>query len=146
MLLDWVIVSLIMYAIIRVSLWLGLEIDSFIMKNLFHIEIEAKNLNETKIEFLKILFGFIPTIYFALMTYITNGQSIGKKILGIKIVSIYHHRLSLWHCIERSLGYIASTFELGLGFLQAFWNPNRMTLHDKIAETVVIKTRITKNK
>ena len=42
---------------------------------------------------------------------------------------------------KRSLGYIASTLEAGLGFLQVFWNPNKMTLHDKIGETVVINIR-----
>jgi uncharacterized RDD family membrane protein YckC len=146
MLIDFVVITLIFYAIGSLSEWLGLEIDKVTMNNLFHFEIEAKNYSENEIELIKILFGFIPTIYFTLTTFITNGQSIGKKILKIKIISIYHHRLNLWHCIERSLGYIASTLELGLGFIQAFWNPNRMTLHDKIAETVVINTRVTKNK
>jgi uncharacterized RDD family membrane protein YckC len=140
MLIDFVVFVLIFYAIDKLSEWLGLEIDKITIKNLFHIEIEAKNYSEIEIKLLKILLGFIPTIYFTLSTFITNGQSIGKKILKIKIVSIYHHRLNLWHCIERSLGYIVSTLELGLGFIQIFWNPNRMTLHDKIAETVVIKT------
>jgi uncharacterized RDD family membrane protein YckC len=144
MLIDLVIVFLIFNAIIEVSVWLGLKIDSFEWKNFSHVEIESKNYSENEINLIKIFFGFIPTIYFSLTTYITNGQSIGKKILWIKIVSIYHHRLNLWCCIERSLGYIASTLELGIGFLQIFWNSNRMTLHDKIAETTVIKTRKTK--
>jgi len=40
-------------------------------------------------------------------------------------------------------GYVASTLELGIGFYQVFWNPNRMTLHDRIAElTIDIKTRV----
>jgi hypothetical protein len=37
------------------------------------------------------------------------------------------------------LGYFASAFEFGFGFFQAFWNPNRMALHDKIGETIVIE-------
>jgi uncharacterized RDD family membrane protein YckC len=102
-------------------------------------------MSENKVLILKTFLGFVPTIYFVLTTYFTNGQSIGKKILGIKIISIYHHRIGLWHCIERSLGYVASTLELGIGFFQVFWNPNRMTLHDKIGETMVIKTRVKKN-
>ena len=141
MLIDFVVISCIFLALARLSYWLGLKIDNITMKNLFHIEIEAKKYSENKVQLLKILFGFIPTIYFTLTTFITNGQSIGKKILRIKIVSFYHRRLNLWLCVERSLGYIASTLELGLGFIQIFWNPNRMTLHDKIAETVVIKTQ-----
>jgi uncharacterized RDD family membrane protein YckC len=103
-------------------------------------------MSENKILFIKTCLGFVPIIYFAVSNYITNGQSIGKKIAGIKIISVYHPRISLWHCIERSLGYVASTLEFGIGFYQAFWNPNRMTLHDRIAETIVIKSRIKKNK
>jgi uncharacterized RDD family membrane protein YckC len=103
-------------------------------------------MSEKKILFIKTCLGFVPILYFAISNYITNGQSFGKKILGIKIISIYHHRIGLWHCIERSLGYVASTLELGIGFYQVFWNPNRMTLHDRIAETIVIKTRVIKKK
>jgi len=103
-------------------------------------------MSEEKISVFKTFLGFVPIIYFGFITYFTNGQSIGKKIVGIKIISIYHHRIGLWHCIERSLGYVASTLELGIGFYQVFWNPNRMTLHDRIAETIVIKSRLKKKK
>jgi uncharacterized RDD family membrane protein YckC len=148
MMIDLIIVGLIMIMTSIVFFWFGPEIDihgdNFIqdlIKMKLHFVIKSNNLNEHEINLIKIIFGFIPTIYFSLMTYFTNGQSIGKKIFGIKIVSVYHDRLNIWHCMERSLGYIASCLELGLGFLQIFWNPNRMTLHDKIGETVVIKIR-----
>jgi uncharacterized RDD family membrane protein YckC len=143
LLIDFVVVALIFYAMDKLFERLGLGIDKIIIKNLFHIEIETKNYSEFGNKILTVIFGFIPTLYFTLTTYFTNGQSLGKKIVRIKIVSIYHHRLNLWHCIERSLGYIASTLELGLGFIQTFWNPNHMALHDKIAETVVIRTQKT---
>lgn len=144
-LIDFVIIFFIFYLIDKIFDWVGFGITKINLTNIFHIDIEAKNMSENKILILKTFLGFVPTIYFVLTTYFTNGQSIGKKILGIKIISIYHHRIGLWHCIERSLGYVASTLELGIGFFQVFWNPNRMTLHDKIAETIVIKTRVKKN-
>jgi uncharacterized RDD family membrane protein YckC len=134
------------YLIGKLFDWIGLGITNINLTNFFHIDIEAKNMSEQEIQVFKTCLGFVPIIYFVITTYITNGQSIGKKILGIKIISIYHHRIGLWHCIERSLGYVASTLELGIGFYQVFWNPNRMTLHDKIAETIVIKTRVKKKK
>lgn len=84
---------------------------------------------------------FLPTIYFALLNYFTNGKTIGKSIMRIRIVSLYHPRIGFWHCVERALGYTASLLELGLGFLQIFWNPNRMCLHDRIAETIVIREK-----
>ena len=146
MLIDMVIIVFIFYLIGKVFDRIGLGITNIKLINLFHIDIEAKNMSEARIQVFKTCLGFVPIIYFALITYITNGQSIGKKISGIKIISIYHHRIGLWHCIERSLGYVASTLELMIGFYQVFWNPNRMTLHDRIAETIVIKTRVKKKK
>jgi len=146
MLIDVAIIVFLFILIGKVFDWIGLGITNIKLVNIFHIEIEAKNMSETKIQVFKTCLGFVPIIYFALITYITNGQSIGKKIAGIKIVSVYHHRIGLWHCIERSLGYVASTLELMFGFYQVFWNPNRMALHDKIAETIVIKTRTKKKK
>jgi len=49
-----------------------------------------------------------------------------------------HERLNLWHSIERALGYGASMLEFGFGFLQYFIHPNCQTVHDRIAETIVV--------
>jgi len=78
-------------------------------------------------------------VYFAFWTYVTNGRTPGKWIFGIRVVSLVHKHLSIWHSIERALGYGASTLEFGFGFLQYFFYPNRRTLHDRIAETVVVR-------
>ncbi len=61
--------------------------------------------------------------------------------MRIRVVSIVHHDLSLWHCVERALGYGASALELGFGFLQYFIHPNRRTVHDRIAETIVVREK-----
>jgi uncharacterized RDD family membrane protein YckC len=76
--------------------------------------------------------------YVGLWTYFGRGQTIGKKLLGIRVVSLAHERLTLWHSIERSLGYAASFLEGGFGFIQYFFNPNCQTVHDRIAETIVV--------
>lgn len=78
-------------------------------------------------------------VYFGLSTYLGNGQTIGKRLLGIRVVSLVHKRMSLWHSFERALGYGASALEFGFGFMQYFIHPNRRTVHDRIAETIVIK-------
>jgi uncharacterized RDD family membrane protein YckC len=93
-------------------------------------------------EFLKIIFKLlIPVLYFGLITWFTNGYTFGKRILRIRIVSTNHKHLTLWHSIERSLGYYASSLEFGFGFLQYFIDYNRRTVHDRIAETIVIKVK-----
>lgn len=78
-------------------------------------------------------------LYFGLVTYFTNGKTLGKKIMKIRVLSLSHHQISLWHAIERSLGYAASALEFGFGFIQYFIHPNRCTVHDRIAETIVVK-------
>ncbi len=78
-------------------------------------------------------------LYFGLFTYLGNGKTPGKWLLGIRVVSLAHERMSLWHSFERALGYGASALEFGFGFIQYFIHPNRRTVHDRIAETIVIK-------
>ena len=93
-------------------------------------------------EYLKIILKLlIPVLYFGLITYFTNGYTFGKRIFRIRIVSTNHKHLTLWHSIERSLGYYASSLEFGFGFLQYFIDYNRRTVHDRIAETIVINVK-----
>lgn len=117
---------------------LGFDLKNIKIESLTHFEIESEKISDLGKLVIKIILVCIPTLYFTLTTYFLNGQTIGKKIFRIRVVSLYHSKIGFWHCIERSLGYVASSLELGLGFFQAFWNPNKMTLHDKIAETIVV--------
>lgn len=78
-------------------------------------------------------------LYFGLLTYLGKGQTPGKWLLKIRVISLTHDHISLWHSVERALGYGASALELGFGFLQYFIHPNKQTVHDRIAETIVIK-------
>jgi uncharacterized RDD family membrane protein YckC len=78
-------------------------------------------------------------LYFGLFTYFGRGRTPGKRIMGIRVVSLAHERISLWHAVERALGYGASMLEFGFGFLQYFIHPNKRTVHDRIAETIVVR-------
>jgi len=77
-------------------------------------------------------------IFFSLSLYWGHGRTLGKRLMRIRVISLQHDHLSLWHCIERALGYGASAAELGFGFIQYFIHPNHQTLHDRIAETIVV--------
>jgi uncharacterized RDD family membrane protein YckC len=84
-------------------------------------------------------YSLIATVvYFGLTTYFGNGKTLGKKLLKIRVVSITHPKMTFWQSIERALGYGASILEAGFGFIQFFINPNRRTVHDRIAETIVV--------
>jgi uncharacterized RDD family membrane protein YckC len=145
-LIDWIVLIIIYFCIIILFGLFNMNITNVNVHGIFDVEIEMTNTSSYLITFLKFLFGLLPFLYFAISFYFFKGQTIGKYFLRIKVLSLYHEHLGLWHCIERSLGYFASALEFGFGYIQAFWNPNRMTLHDKIGETIVIELLVKKNK
>src|SRR5512140_803620 len=84
---------------------------------------------------------FALVVYFGVVTWLWHGRTPGKRLFGIRVVSTSHENLSFWHSVERALGYGASALEGGFGFLQFFIPPNRRTVHDRIAETIVVNEK-----
>ncbi len=84
-----------------------------------------------------LLFGF----NFILLAGRT-GQTIGKRLVGIRIVKEDHEpagyvSVILRHCV----GYVLSTAGLFLGFVWVVWDPRNQGWHDKIARTIVVLAR-----
>ncbi len=76
--------------------------------------------------------------YFAIALKLGNGQTVGKWLMKIRVISLTQDRMGWWQSIERALGYGASLLEGGFGFFQYYINRNRQTVHDRIAETIVV--------
>jgi uncharacterized RDD family membrane protein YckC len=144
--IDGIILILIYFGIVILFSLFDMNLSKLNVKGVFEVEMEMENAPSYLITILKILFGLLPVIYFTCLFYFWKGRTLGKYLLRLRVFSLYHEHLGLWHCIERSLGYFASALEFGFGFIQAFWNPNRMTLHDKIGETIVIELPRKKHK
>jgi uncharacterized RDD family membrane protein YckC len=83
----------------------------------------------------------VVVLYWGLGNYFFNGQTPGKWVARTRAVSLTGKRLGLWQSMERALGYGAALLEAGLGFLQIFWDRNRMCAQDRLAETIVIDVR-----
>jgi uncharacterized RDD family membrane protein YckC len=81
------------------------------------------------------------TMYFAVMLKLGKGQTPGKKVMKVRVVSLTHGEISWWQSIERGLGYGASLLEGGFGFVQFFFARNQQCVHDRIAETIVVDER-----
>ena len=79
-------------------------------------------------------------LYFAVSHFWGNGQTLSKRLFRIRVVSTERARLTFWNCVQRALGYGASTLT-GLGFFQVMWKPNRRAAHDIMTETIVIDER-----
>lgn len=75
--------------------------------------------------------------YFLFFFTIT-GQTIGKRVLGLRVVTVSGGRLSLGRAALRLAGYILSAAPLYLGFLAMLVDDRRRTWHDRIAGSAVI--------
>src|ERR1017187_4093664 len=83
----------------------------------------------------------VMVLYWGLANYFGNGQTPGKWVARTRVLSVTSEHLGLWQSVERGLGYGAAVLELGLGFLQFFWDRNRMCAQDRLAETIVIDVK-----
>ncbi|HTX88845.1 MAG TPA: RDD family protein [Bacteroidales bacterium] len=138
-LIDWIILILVYFGLIILFACFNMNLTTLNVHSMFDVEIVMTNTPAFVITILKIFLGLLPVLYFTLWFRGRRGQTPGKFLVRIRVISLYHERIGLWHSIERSLGYFASALEFGFGFIQAFWNANRMSLHDKIGETVVVR-------
>lgn len=67
------------------------------------------------------------------------GATVGKMYAKIRVVdSVSMGRVSLVGAIIRSIGRILSEMFFYIGFILAYYTPQRQTLQDKLAKTVVI--------
>ena len=87
----------------------------------------------------KALSGFLFYLYFVLSTYLTNGQSLGKMITGIRIIHPDEPRLSLTTVVIREgfCRFIQTTFLL-LYIITAF-SERKQNLGDFLSGTFVVK-------
>jgi uncharacterized RDD family membrane protein YckC len=84
----------------------------------------------------------IPFIYFV-WPYARGGATPGKRLFGIRVVSLDGSPLNWRKVICRTRGYIPSTIFLYLGFLWALWDSNKQAWHDKVASTIVVPNSVT---
>lgn len=88
-----------------------------------------------------LIFGW-GTVYLTLFLALWQGRTPGKKAMGLRVVRLNGQPLGLYMSLERAGGYMAGLATGLLGFAQMWWDPNRQAIHDKIAETVVIRERM----
>ena len=80
----------------------------------------------------------IPFLVFALPLRVWGGQTVGKKILGIKVVDNLGSALSWGQCVVRPILYLLSMVGL-LGFLWSLWDREKRCWHDFMAHTHVVR-------
>lgn len=90
----------------------------------------------TIIYMILILFQFLYYGYF----WSTNGQSPGKKLMGVMVVQKDGGSMSFVKAgLRGTLGYWISGLIFGLGFIWAIFDADNETWHDKIFGTRVVR-------
>jgi hypothetical protein len=79
--------------------------------------------------------------YFSLLPFWWNGQTLGKRLFGLRVVELTGKPLGLVTCFGRYGGYAAGLATGGMGLLQVLWDPNRQAVEDKLVHTVVVDLR-----
>jgi uncharacterized RDD family membrane protein YckC len=70
----------------------------------------------------------------------TTGRSIGKKALGIRLISeVTGQPAGTGTALARDLAHIVDRLPLNLGFLWPLWDEKKQTFSDKIVGTLVIR-------
>ena len=85
-------------------------------------------------------FGFgWASLYLTVMLSWWKGQTIGKRLLGIRVLRLDGEPITWWVAFERAGGYAAGFATGLLGFAQVYWDSNRQAIHDRIVGTVVVR-------
>lgn len=87
------------------------------------------------------LFGFVIAFgYYLLLEGLWDGQTVGKKLLNIKVVKESGHPIDLGDSVIRNLLRIVDgLFYYAVGFVFMASSDKRMRLGDRVANTVVVK-------
>ncbi|MEW6731617.1 MAG: RDD family protein [Acidobacteriota bacterium] len=89
---------------------------------------------------LLVTLGYLGGNFFALAS--RNGQTLGKRLLGIRIITTDQRRVTMRHIVLRHLlGYPISLAVFALGFLWLLWDRRQQGWHDKLAGTIVVRKR-----
>jgi uncharacterized RDD family membrane protein YckC len=88
------------------------------------------------------LVGLVVTwLYFALMESSPRGATVGKMVLGLRVVDTQGNRISFLRATGRFFAKFISAVILMIGFLMVAFDDRKRGLHDLIAGTLVVKVR-----
>jgi uncharacterized RDD family membrane protein YckC len=83
--------------------------------------------------------GVFWILYETILVSQWNGYTVGKKLMGIRVVSRKGGKVDWVLAFVRSVGKILSGMFFCLGYLWMLWDEDSQTWHDKLADTVVVK-------
>ncbi len=80
----------------------------------------------------------INIVYFAWMESSKYQATLGKMLVGIKVVTLHGERLSFWHAVGRFATKWVSGLTFNVGYIMAGTTRRKQALHDILAKTYVV--------
>jgi uncharacterized RDD family membrane protein YckC len=84
------------------------------------------------------IFFIVTNLLYFIFFFSTTGQTVGKAVMGLRVVTIDGKRMGFKRSFLRTLCYTISLAPLGLGFIWVLGEDRRRAWHDKIAHTYVL--------
>lgn len=97
-------------------------------------EIRARQLTSVA----QLISFILPLVYFAWMESSRLQATLGKMLLGIKVVDANGQRMTFWHAFGRNAGKIISGIILNIGYFMAGATRKKQALHDQLANAYVV--------
>jgi uncharacterized RDD family membrane protein YckC len=85
------------------------------------------------------ILSFVISVGYILYFWSTTGQTIGHKVMNLRVVKTDGSALSIGTAVMRLVGFIVAEIPFFLGLLWVLWDANKQGWHDKIAGTYVVK-------
>jgi uncharacterized RDD family membrane protein YckC len=82
--------------------------------------------------------AFVAQASYFIWFYSTSGQTIGKRVMKLRVAGIDGAPLNWRKGVLRYLGSLISSFTFSIGYLWALFDYDKQTWHDKNAGTIVI--------
>lgn len=100
----------------------------------------ASEADESVVMGIAIVIGIVlQWLYYALQESSEAQATVGKKLLGLVVVSLTGERISFGQATGRYFGKLLSTIILLIGYLMQPFTEKKQALHDLLAGTLVIK-------
>ncbi|HUG12283.1 MAG TPA: RDD family protein [Opitutaceae bacterium] len=77
-------------------------------------------------------------VYFTLLTAWLRGRTLGKFLMGTRVVRLDGRAITPMDAFIRNGGYAAGLATGLIGFMSILWNENRQAIHDRMTGTVVV--------
>ena len=86
-----------------------------------------------------LLVFLIACTLYSVMSWAATGQTVGKMTMGIKVIRTDSSMVDLRVAFIRFFGCLISVATLGIGFVILAFDSHKQALHDRIADTYVVK-------